>query len=293
MFQARVIQVLIASPNDVRGARRLVREAVEDWNALHAEDSRVVLLPLMWERDATPEMGRPAQEAVSRQLGDRADAVVAVLWTRLGTPTEEGRSGTADEIQAGIDAEKPVLVYFSEEPVVPASVDTDEYDRLREYRAVLEGQGLLDTYSTPEELRQKVTAALTRTVRERFQAEVTEAYVAQGQVHLLARIDTERELHGFSRGGSPRYRSRYALVIENRGTVPAENLSIVLESEGAEENALPAIIDEDRPIHRLAPGGEVRFPLIVHMGTVGQCEVRMAWAEGEESREDMQTVRIY
>src|SRR4051794_31871611 len=59
VFDARVIQVLVASPSDVGSARAILREAVEDWNSLNGEDRGQLLLARMWERDSTPELGAP------------------------------------------------------------------------------------------------------------------------------------------------------------------------------------------------------------------------------------------
>jgi hypothetical protein len=56
-FGATVVRVLIASPGDTTAARRVLREALDDWNSLHAENDGVMVLPVMWERDATPDMG--------------------------------------------------------------------------------------------------------------------------------------------------------------------------------------------------------------------------------------------
>jgi hypothetical protein len=86
-FPATVVRVLIASPGDTGQARLLLRDVLQEWNSLHAEDSSVMLLPVMWERDATPEMGDRPQGIINRQLVDASDILVGIFWTRLGTPT--------------------------------------------------------------------------------------------------------------------------------------------------------------------------------------------------------------
>jgi hypothetical protein len=68
-FDARVARVLIASPGDTGAVRKLLRELLEDWNGLNAEDSSVVLLPVMWERDSKPEMGERPQSIINRRIG--------------------------------------------------------------------------------------------------------------------------------------------------------------------------------------------------------------------------------
>jgi hypothetical protein len=120
-FDARVVRVLIASPGDTVNERQVLRGALEDWNGINA-DQGVMVLPLMWERDATPEMGDRPQGVINRQLVDLADLLIGVFWTRLGTPTSEAESGTVEEIERCIEAGNPVLLYFSSKPVVLASV---------------------------------------------------------------------------------------------------------------------------------------------------------------------------
>lgn len=166
-FTATVVRVLIASPGDTAGARAALREALDDWNSLHAENDGVMVLPVMWERDAVPEMGDRQQGIINRQLVDVADMLIALFWTRLGTPTSEAESGTAEEIERFLEAGKPVLLYFSAEPVLPDSVDPEQHRRLVEFRKSMEARGLIDRFSTTDELRRKATAAVTRTIRDK------------------------------------------------------------------------------------------------------------------------------
>jgi hypothetical protein len=57
VYQATVVKVMIASPSDVAHERQVVREIVGEWNSVHSEDRRVVLMPIGWDTHAGPEMG--------------------------------------------------------------------------------------------------------------------------------------------------------------------------------------------------------------------------------------------
>lgn len=290
-FPATVVRVLIASPGDTGQARVLLRDVLQEWNSLHAEDTHVMLLPVMWERDATPEMGDRPQGIINRQLVDASDILVGIFWTRLGTPTSEAESGTAEEIERFIRAGKPVLIYFSQEPVVPNSIDAEEYGRLNTFRESLKERGLFDGYSSQEELWRKATAALTRTIRQRFRVEVPERpfEASRPAARLLARIEREREMRGLSRAGRPQYVTRHTLVIENNGTAPAENLRFTFE---AGDDEPPTAFGNEEPAKRLAQGGSLAYPLAVSMGTANQFDVVMQWREGDESRNERQTLRV-
>src|SRR5512133_3757337 len=113
MFRANVVGVLVASPSDTLLERKAVAEAIDGWSSFDAEATGVAFLPLLWERDSIPEMGDRAQGVLNRQLGDRADAVVGIFWTSVGTPTGESESGSIEEIERAHAAGKPVMVYVS------------------------------------------------------------------------------------------------------------------------------------------------------------------------------------
>jgi hypothetical protein len=292
-FAATVVRVLIASPGDTGQARLLLRDVIQDLNSLNAEDAQVMLLPVMWERDATPEMGDRPQGIINRQLVDASDVLIGTFWTRLGTPTSEAESGTVEEIERFIRAGKPVLIYFSQEPVVPNSIDAKEYERLNAFRENLKARGLFDGYSTPEELWRKSSAALTRTIRQRFKVEVSDRpfETSRPGASLLARVERERELRGVSKAGRPQYSTRHTLLIQNSGTAPAEDLTFALESarEGLEP---PRTFGNDEPVKRLAPGGSLTYPLAAFLGGTDLFDIVMEWREGDEARHERQTLRV-
>ena len=297
-FNATVVRILIASPSDTAAARAALREALEDWNSLHAENDGAMVLPVMWERDAVPEMGDRPQAIINRQLVDVADMLIALFWTRLGTPTSEAESGTAEEVERFLDAGKPVLLYFSAEPVLPDSVDPEQHRRLVEFRKSMEDRGLIDRFSTAEELRRKASAAVTRTIRERFSMSLLEAdpdaaaVAASGpRAQLLASVTREREVRGFSKQGRPQYSTRERLVIENVGTAAAEQLVFRFEVPETDSGEPPSTFGNDEPVSKLPPGGTLEYPLLTHMGTAQQFEIVFAWREDGSDYEDRHSLR--
>src|SRR5258706_8401132 len=97
-YTANVVRVMIASPSDVVQERRVIRDVIEEWTAVHAEDRRTVLLPVGWETHSSPDMGDRPQAVLNKQLLKSCDLIVAVFWTRLGSPTGAAASGTVEEI---------------------------------------------------------------------------------------------------------------------------------------------------------------------------------------------------
>jgi hypothetical protein len=163
-YDARVIQVLIASPGDVVAERAIAAEVIHEWNSINARERRVVLVPLRWETDATPEMGDRTQAIINRQIVDQCDLVVGMFWTRLGTPTGVAQSGTAEELDRAGRAGKRTLLYFSKVPVDLETVDLDEYHRLNEFKTRTYPNGLVEKYASVTDFRQKLVRHLASAV---------------------------------------------------------------------------------------------------------------------------------
>jgi len=159
-FDAKVFRVMIASPGDVKEVRGIIREVLAEWNAIHASSRSTVLLPLGWESHATPTMGDRPQAIINKQLLKDADLLVGVFWTRIGTSTGEYQSGTVEEIEEHIAAGKPAMLYFSDEPVPPDSVDPAQYASLRQFKDSCRPRGLYESYSEPSEFRDKFSRQL-------------------------------------------------------------------------------------------------------------------------------------
>jgi len=161
-FPAQVYRVLIASPGDTTAYRNLAQAVMEDWSADNAEATGVVLMPLIWERDARPEWGERTQGILNSQLVDRADAAVAIFWTMLGSETGEADSGTVEEIERCVESGKPVLLYFSNQPVEPGIVDPRELERVKDFERRIRHRVFYGTFTSDEEFGRKLYQHLTR-----------------------------------------------------------------------------------------------------------------------------------
>lgn len=154
-YQATVFKVMIASPSDVAAERNVIREVLTEWNNVNVDARRTVLLPVGWETRSVPEMGDRPQSIINKQILWGCDLLVGVFWTRLGTETGDYQSGTVEEIEEHLKAGKPAMLYFSDVPVVMGSVDEAQYSRLRQFRNDCMTRGLLESYSSVTEFRDK------------------------------------------------------------------------------------------------------------------------------------------
>lgn len=166
--QATMVRVMIASPGDVPQERQIVRAVIHEWNAIHAQDRSTVLLPIGWETHSTPEMNDRPQAIITKQILQDCDLLVAVFWTRLGSPTGVSASGTVEEIDEHLQAGKPAMLYFSSAPVQMRSVDQANYAALMDFREQCLKRGLIQEYESLGEFRELFARQLAQTVIRKF-----------------------------------------------------------------------------------------------------------------------------
>ena len=165
-YSATVFNVMIASPGDVASERAIVRDVVYEWNAVHSNLRRIVLLPVGWETHSSPEMGAPAQEIINNQVLAKCDLLVGVFWTRIGTPTERHLSGTVEEIERHISTGKPAMLYFSSQPIVPDMVESDQIQKLRTFKESCQSHGLYERYDSYADFKDKFYRHLQLKINE-------------------------------------------------------------------------------------------------------------------------------
>ena len=164
-YQANVYRVMLASPSDVKEERAEFPRILDTWNALHSAHEKAVILPVKWETHSIPEMGDRPQAIINKQLVNDSDILVGVFWTKLGTPTGKAASGSVEEVEEFRAKGKPVLLYFSNAPVVADSINVDQYKLLKEYRDKCFAEGLVATYDSVGDFRELLLHHLLETVR--------------------------------------------------------------------------------------------------------------------------------
>lgn len=176
---------MIASPGDVFAERAIVRDLLSEWNIVNADSAQTVLLPIGWETHSVPEMGDRPQALINKQILNDCDLLIGVFWTRIGTATGEFASGTVEEIEEHIKADKPVMLYFSAVPVVPDSIDQSQYQQLQTFRKSCQSRGLYDSYSDLGDFRSKLYRHLQlKLIRDPYFKRATAANAANELIDL-------------------------------------------------------------------------------------------------------------
>lgn len=194
-YQATVFKVMIASPSDVAAERSIVREVLSEWNIIHSDSRHVVLLPVGWETHSVPEMGDRPQAIINKQILSDCDLLVGVFWTRIGTATGEYDSGTVEEIEEHIKADKPAMLYFSNSPVVPDSVDAEQYSRLKVFKDSCKSRGIYESYSDLSDFRSKFYRQLQIKINldKQFSGDDTSPVMEAQQTQSTLRISREAQ----------------------------------------------------------------------------------------------------
>lgn len=173
-----IYRVLIASPSDCVKERSSIPDIVYAWNASHSFHTGVILEPVMWESHVVPELGARPQEIINNQIVDSCDFLVGAFWTRMGTATGNHVSGTAEEIDRLRRQGKKTLLYFSSAPVVPDSIDPDQYKALRDYKKSIRDQGITFDYSSIGEFRdmlqKHISSIMAEITNENISSKVSE-----------------------------------------------------------------------------------------------------------------------
>ena len=164
-YQATILNVMIASPNDVSEERQLVRDAIYEWNAIHSKQFGVMLNPVGWETHVAPEMGGRPQEIINKRILEDSDILLGIFWTRLGTETGEYVSGTVEEISRHIASQKLTSIYICDRPILPSKI-TDQYQKLQVQIREWMPNGVLEFYNDLLTFKQKIKDHLSLHIQE-------------------------------------------------------------------------------------------------------------------------------
>ena len=160
VYDAKVIQVMIASPSDVAAERDAVRRVLSEWNDRNAQRRKLVLLPLAWETHTSPSLAGRPQQIINETVLEHADILVGIFWTRLGAPTGVSKSGTLEEIRRHHRQGKPVMLYFSARKADLSKVDMEQYQLVQNTKRWAMQLGLVETFKSPRDLQAKLFVQL-------------------------------------------------------------------------------------------------------------------------------------
>jgi hypothetical protein len=257
---------MIASPGDVLEERNVARDVIHEWNYVHSSPSTgTVLIPVGWETHSSPDLGGRPQQIINERVLKNCDLLIGIFWTKLGTPTGDSASGTAEEIERHVADGKPAMVYFSEKPIAPDSIDSDQYAALQKFKEWCKTQGLIWTFENIPDFQTKFTRQLQLILKDN-------SYLAQ-----LLKIPTID-------------RASIAVVMGDEAVPSPSQQAIPSLSEEAKQLLLEAAADRSGTIMKLAYiGGQ---HLQTHGKAFGDARDRRSQARWEHALEQLESERL-
>jgi len=152
-MQLTPLKLALCGPSDVSKEIFIAKEAVHKWNQLHSEARGLWIKPQHWTTDVHPDLADRAQAVPNRQIIDKSKIIIAVFWSRFGTPTGAADSGTQEEILRAAALGRKVMVYFSDIEPKPANADARQMELLWEFRQTLRSRGICFTFQSRDKFR--------------------------------------------------------------------------------------------------------------------------------------------
>lgn len=157
-----IYDIVISCPTDVDDERTVIENVVNDFNRTIGINLGINLNIKHWTTDSYAQSGGTAQELLNKQFINESDMIICIFWGRMGTPTENYESGTAEELQEAINAGKQVFLYFSNSPVPPKKLDIEQYKRVRDFEKKIQEEKIAyyKHYNNLDEFKSIITTDL-------------------------------------------------------------------------------------------------------------------------------------
>lgn len=159
-YDAKAIQVMIASPGDVKNERDIVRKVIADWNAIYSRNLEICLMPVGWETHSSPDLSGRPQQMINDRILEHCDLLIGIFWTRVGSPTGKNISGSIEEIEEHLAKDKPVMLYFSSAPVAPDNLDQDQFAEVKKFKEWAYSKGIVQSYNNEDDFEKKFAREL-------------------------------------------------------------------------------------------------------------------------------------
>jgi hypothetical protein len=294
-YPTLALHLLISAPGDVPLQDMVViRKTISQWNLNLGRAVGLTVLPVSRTEHAVAEFGERPQAILNHQIVGEADLAVVLFHDRLGTPTGEAESGTAEEIEVLVEAGKSVAVLVNLTPRAPLNGPAlDERRRLDTYLEGLRKSALVLGYAHEGDLVGHLNNFLSRATAQFQQSvEASKNQEPEGpdpSEGVWPRAEVRESVRTDSKGRIKTQRN-WSLVLHNTSRGPASEVDFTFEN--LPEDTLFRVHREDGPLGTIPPGQEARFPLLLAMGSPDAVDCVVTWTDTAGSiRETRATVR--
>jgi len=174
MPQVEKLKIFLASPSDVAKERKYVEEVIDEINRTIAP-SKSVILELISSKHTLPGYGQDGQSVLNKQMGTMKEYEIflGIMWSRVGTPTQRAESGTIEEFQRAVRANKnhnkpEIWFYFRKlEAHLETTEKLEEAKKVVTFKEKVQRKALTHDYNNPSQFRDLFRENLSRWLNDR------------------------------------------------------------------------------------------------------------------------------
>lgn len=168
-----ILNIFVASPSDVEEERKALESIVFELNKTWSKSLNLRLDLIKWETDVYPGIGRDAQDVINSQINDEYDIFIAIIWSKIGTPTKNADSGTVEELEKALSKYKEdsnsvdVMVYFKDQALPPSKMDFLQLQKIQELKDNLKCKGTLYwTFDSTDDFESQLRVHLSKVAQK-------------------------------------------------------------------------------------------------------------------------------
>ena len=173
-----LLQVFVASPDDVLEERQILEDVISEWNLTWSGTQKVRLELLKWETHTYPAIGKDTQDVVNQQIGENYDTFLGIMWGRFGSPTNQAGSGTEEEFNRAYSRLKTapgsvqIMFYFKDAGIPPSKMDPEQLPKVLAFKSKIAAEygGLYHEFEAGEDFRTKTRIHLSKVVQDWLKA---------------------------------------------------------------------------------------------------------------------------
>ena len=169
----RVLHAFLASPGGLEEERKAIRDVVDEFNRLWADELGYQVDLVGWE-ETVAGYGRP-QHLINQDV-DRCDLFIGMIWRRWGTPPDSDgnfSSGFEEEFQRSMDRRErtgrpQVSLFFKEIPEDVMADPGDDLKRVLEFKeeVMAKRKILFQNFSTVRDMEDRARQCVTEYVKQ-------------------------------------------------------------------------------------------------------------------------------
>lgn len=200
MNRGKIYNIMIGAPSDITEEVRIAIEVIQKWNYLNSDKEKVVLQPMHWSISTYPEAGRP-QGSINKQMVEKSDMLISIFGVRIGSPTGIEKSGTIEEINEHIRANKTVMVFFKTSGSYK-DLDPKQIQSLQDYRKEIKDKVRWEEFETPDKFKDLLAEKLQLFLNDKWLKETQEEVyhdenIIKDAERTLGQVPSFLQFHNF------------------------------------------------------------------------------------------------